>query len=390
MKKKFAKAMVFSAVLAMTAVSFTGCGTKKVNLNDYLDITYSGYDTVGAASYTFDMEKCIKDNPEAFGIKGEASDIDIMKIAFDLDNAVNGKLDKSTELSNGDTINYIWNVDLTESLKEKYPVEFVYEDVSVDISTLEKAEAFDPFANLKITFGGIAPNGTLNISGNVDGMPDLHFSADKTSELKNGDTVKVTVDSYSGNVVDYCAKYGKIPSSVEKEYTVEGLSSYVAAIDEIPDDTLEKIKNQSLDGIKANAAGWSKGNSLDKAECIGYYFLSPKEGFYTSYNNIIYAVYKVTANITGTKEDSDKEETVKETYYTYYSYTDIMLLDDGTCSVDTSKGRMASNTCKSEYGSSGWWWSAYTYNGYNDLDNMFNDCVTKNVGDYNYESTVKE
>ncbi len=390
MKKKFAKAMALSAVLAMAAVSFTGCGTKKVNLNNYLDITYSGYDTVGVASYTFDMEKCIKENPKAFGVKGEASDNDIMKIALDLDNAVDGKLDKSTELSNGDTINYIWNVNLTESLKEKYPVEFVYEDVSVDISTLDKAEAFDPFANLKITYGGIAPNGTLNISGKVDGMSDLYFSADKTSNLKNGDMVTVTVDAYSGNVIDYCAKYGKIPSSVEKEYTVEGLSSYVAAIEEIPDDILEKMKNQALDVIKADAAGWSKDNSLDKAECIGYYFLSPKEGFSTSYNNIIYAVYKVTANITGTKENSDQEETVKETYYTCYTYSNIMVLDDGTCSVDTSKGKMTSNTCKSEYGSTGFWWSAYTYHGYNDLDSMFNDCVTKNVGEYNYESTIKE
>lgn len=389
-KFKLFKTTLLTGAVALSLLSLTSCGRKTVDLNKYLDITYNGYDTAGVASFTFDSEKLIKENPEAFGLDEDPSDLDILKVAYDLDEMIEGDLDKKTELSNGDKITFKWDVNISESMKEKYPVDFLNEDVVVDIVSLDEAEAFDPFANVKLSYSGIAPNGSLSISGSVEGLGELKFDADKTSGLSNGDTIKVTLSCYSGDVEEYCRNNGKIPSSVEKEFVVEGLSSYVQAIDEIPDDMQQKMQDQALDSIKANAANWNKSNSLDKAEFIGYYFLSPKEGFYTYDNNMIYCVYKVTANIKGYKEDSDKEESIKETYYTFYKYTDIMLLEDGTCSLNMSDGYLTNNRCKSKLGSNDFWFSAYEFYGYSELDSMFNDCVTKQISDYNYESTVKE
>lgn len=79
-----------------------------------------------------------------------------------------------------------------------------------------------------------------------------------------------------------------------------------------------------------------------------------------------------------------------EVTYTYYKFEDIMLLADGTCSVDLSRGERCSKSIDSIYGEENFWggFSAYSYEGYKDLDSMFNNVVTKNVEEYAYENTV--
>lgn len=387
---KIIRLMALSAGLVSCAVAFSGCGTKQINLNDYLEVNYEGYDTIGVASSHFDFEKMIKDNPEAFGIEATPTDKKIMKIQNEFEGVIDGSLSKDTELSNGDSISYKWEVSMTDKLSEKYKVEFVYEDTDFKVESLDEAETFDPFENLDITFSGISPNGSASLKGSIDAVPSLYFEADKTSGLKNGDIVKVTLDCYGDDIESYCIQYGKIPTVLEKEFTVEGLSAYVSAIDEIPEDMQEKMKNQAMDSFTAESAKWAEGNTLESAEFIGYYFLTPKEGFSSYTNNELYCVYKMTANVTGITEDNmEEEQTGQEVYYTYYRYSDIMLLEDGTCSVDLSNGRTTSNTTNSKYGSGGFWFSSYYFYGYSDLDSMFNECVTKKIADCNYESTVK-
>lgn len=389
---KFIRKMAFSIGLMSCAIALTGCGAKEINLNDYLDVNYSGYDSAGVATSEFDMDKMIKDNSEAFGIKGDVTESELLKIEADLEDVIDGSLDKEKDLSNGDSISYKWNVSMPDKLKEKYKVDFVSEDKEFKVEKLDKVEEFDPFENLEVTFSGIAPDGSANIKGSIDEVPSLYFDADKTSGLKNGDVIKITLDCYGDDIKDYCLQYGKVPSALEKEITVEGLSSYVSKIEEIPEDMQEKMKQQAMDSFNAESAGWAEGNSLASAECVGYYFLTPKEGFYTSSNNELYCVYKMTSNVKGLKRggDGETEETGQETYYTYYRYTDIMLLEDGTCSVDLSDGNMASNTIESDYGTSGFFGANfYRYKGYKDLDSMFNECVTKKIAECNYESTVQ-
>ena len=384
--------MAFSVGLMSCAIAFTGCGAKEINLNDYLDVSYSGYDSAGVATSEFDIDKMIKDNSEAFGIKGDVTDSELLKIEADLDDVIDGSLDKTTDLSNGDSVSYKWNVSMTDPLKEKYKVEFVSEDKEFKVDSLDKVEEFDPFENLEVTFGGIAPNGSASLSGSIDDVPSLYFEADKTSGLKNGDVIKITLDCYGDDVKSYCLEYGKVPTELEKEVTVEGLSSYVSKIDEIPEDMQEKMKQQAIDSFNADSAGWAEGNSLENAEFLGYYFLTPKEGFYASSNNELYCVYKMTSNVTGLKRggDGETQESGQETYYTYYHYSDIMLLEDGTCSVDLSNGYMTNNSIESDYGKNGFFGADfYRYKGYKDLDSMFNECVTKKISECNYESTVQ-
>lgn len=387
MKKK---AFLISAASVCLCAALTGCGTSKIELNKYLDFSSSGYDGMGIASCTFDGEQMISDNSEAFGKEGKLSEADLLKIEIALSDAIDGELDKNNELSNGDKITYKWDMSNLEAIEEKYSVKFVYSDASYDISDLKEAEEYDPFGDLIVNFSGLSPNGVLemSVSGGISSN-SVRFMPDKTDGLRNGDKIKITADFYNG-VEAFCNQTGKIPSVTEKEYTVDGLGSYASKLEDISEDLLEKMKKQTEDSIKASCASWAEGNSFKSAEFIGCYFLSGKEGFQVNPNNELYCVFKVTGTLKGFKQGGEAEETGEDSYYTYCHFTNIMNLPDGTGSVDLSSADLCRDRCDSIFGKKYFSsFSAYTFDGYKDLDSMFNKCVTKKIDKYNYENTVK-
>lgn len=74
----------------------------------------------------------------------------------------------------------------------------------------------------------------------------------------------------------------------------------------------------------------------------------------------------------------------------------IVLLEDGTCSFDLSTmGRTANLVPLDDrfcnyFGYKLGGGTAYSWYGYSNLDNMFNDVVTSQVSNYSYENDVKE
>lgn len=379
-------------VLSALCLCLAGCGSKKINLNDYVVFQFQGYESAGTASGYVDIDQLIEDNMEAFGLDEDSSFFDVAKVYDALSGKLKGEVDKQEELSNGDTVTFQWGKINEDALKDKYSVSFSYSDVSEEVYGLDAPTKFNPFDYIEVTFSGMAPNASLKIK-NVNAMPfyGINFNADKTERLRNGDTIVITAEA-SGNLKDYCLTRGYLPTEEKKEYTVSGLSAYAMSLDEIPDEIKEKMLKQAEDGIRANAAGWLEGNSLKQVEHIGYYFLSPKEGFYAKCNNELYCVYKITANVTGVTESNTNEVVnADEVYYTYYYFSDIMLLADGMCSVDLSRGALSGNNLCSKYGNNDTWWGfrCFYYSGYGDLDSMFNECVAQKTESCNYESTVK-
>lgn len=391
------KKIIFIGLLASSLLALTGCGKTTVNANDYLELDVSGYNTVGTASWSFDAEQFVMDNSDAFGIS-DTSEMEYLSVIVNIEEYLNGELDKEDNLSNGDVVTFKWNETDVDKLEEKYNININAEDKIIDVSSLEEPKEIDLFEYVNVTFDGIAPNGNVNINV-ADNIPiNIKFSADKLDNLKNGDVVKIVAES-SGNsdVKDYCFQNGYIPKDTEKEYTVEGLVSYVSSINQISDEMINKMQSQALAGINSYGASWesdSHGDDVKKMgtpEFLGYYFLSGKEGFSTSPCNEIYLVYKVTNTMNALKRGGDGSTKVEgeETYYTFYRYSDITLLEDGTCSADLSTGEMTNHSSDSDYGYNDWFAVFYKFKGYPDLDSMFNECVTQKLEQYNYESTVK-
>lgn len=252
------------------------------------------------------------------------------------------------------------------------------------------ATSINPFEGLQVTFSGTSPNSKINISG---GNSNITYTPSVQSGMKNGDVVTVTAELRSYAKDDY------VMTQTSKKYTVNGLTAYAAKIAEIPKETANKMQKQAEDTIRARTAGWIKGNTLKSLDFIGYYMLSAKEGFNPSPSNMLYCVYKVTANLGSGytldeyNRDGDKvaDKGGEDYYYTYVVFSNILLLEDGTCSVDLSKGSECRDTCESVIGQMSWGsFSGWSFNGYKDIDSMFNAVVAKNLTDYNYENTVKD
>ncbi|WP_022762745.1 zinc ribbon domain-containing protein [Butyrivibrio sp. AD3002] len=415
------------AVLAVIAVVFFFSVRKHtINLNKYVEITYSGYNTCGTASYTIDKDKFNKDfgNKIKFtksgkkslmkDLEGVLSDSELdqaKKYAGNLDKLLEqfgytpaqmvseslyGSVDNNRGLSNGDKVTFTWNIsDSDKEQMEKYlNIKLKYSDIDGKVKGLEDATTFDPFEGITVSFTGIAPDGraeyTLNSSGGE--YSALSYNFDKTDGLSNGDEVTLSVSSsYGSDNMDYFVEnYGKIPSPTEKTYTVEGLSSYITAMSELDQDTLAKMNAQAQDALKAQAAqSWnSEVVKLLSADYIGAYFLAEKPGTEMYDKNYVNLVYKVKASVSIPEEGYYNEIS----FYYFTRFKNVMKLDDGTLSFDLNNYDTPSDSFSFDTGINDGWWGTYSYSfrGYDNTDTMFNKLVTQYVENYSYESTVAE
>lgn len=381
---KIGKVVIKAALLLPLALCLSGCGAKSVNLNDYLTIECNGIDTAGKASFSVDVEQFVKDNAEALGLE-DASFGSLLVVYDDFYDKLDGELDKTSELSNGDKITFKWDDIDTKKFKEKYSVKLTFSDVPYEVSGLEEAKAFNPFDYITVTCEGFAPYGRLSINRNGESpISGISYRSDKADGLSNGDKVIITAETGS-DLKEYCMSKGYIPAETEFEYTVSGLASYASRLDFIPADSMTKMDSHAQDVFKANVAkNWKNSESLKGVELIGNYFLTPKDAsISTNTYNYVYFIYKITA---------ENEEKGGEFDYYYYSYyTNIILLDDGTCSFDLNsitvpEGSSFFGSISGEAFSTG----KYYYKGYEDLDSLFNKQVTAKIDKYQYESTVNQ
>ena len=244
-----------------------------------------------------------------------------------------------------------------------------------------EVQMIDPFEGVVVTYSGMAPKATAAVSG---GNNNVMYEINPKSNLSNGDKVTVTASLRPG-----VTTLGL--SETTKDYTVEGLAGYAVKAADISADIMGKMQSQSEDLITAKTAGYLEGASLKDKKLLGYYFLSPKEGFSTNTNNTIYFVYKLTSTleIQEKVDGTTTEGVVDAVSYIYCTFKNITIMPDGTCSVDLSAGTLYSNSFNTDYvQKSGW--SKWSLPGYKDLDTMFNDVVAKNIANYTYENTVKE
>lgn len=382
-------------VLLLLSVMVNG---KTVKMSKYVTITTDGYDGYGTATWEFDSVQFEKDYGKKLKFTREAKK-EMEDFATPCEAAVivfDGKIDKKEYLSNGDTVTFSWDDIDEDDVKEVYKNKFKFSDVSIKVEGLKKIESFDIFEDISIEYTGCEPYASANVVNNSKErfIQSLSFEIENGSNLSNGDTIRVKVSAYSeDDLAEYCAEnYGKVPKTDEKEYTVEGLNSYVTSEDQIPDDFLDKMKGEVEDHLRSQAASdWDSRVSLENVTYIGTYILNKKAGAYTMWDmgeNVVYVVYKV-----GVHEDfSDNGIDNHIEYYYYGKFNDVMLLADQTCTADLTAMTTCDNRFSRELEVSNGWWSTTTlyYYGYLELDSLFNKCVTSNIDNYTYEANVKD
>jgi hypothetical protein len=393
MKNNLMKATALAFAVCMGAASLTSCGRTEIDASKYVTVDIDGIDTKGTASAHIDLDELVADNLEAFELSDSSNLLAFAQVEEKVDKYLTGKLDKESDITNGDTVTFKWDKKNAEKLEEKYKIKLKLDDKKIKVTDLKIAEEFDPFEHLTISYEGIAPNAKAVLSTKELPVSGMSFTCDTKDHLSNGDTI--TVKFGEADCEQKCFDQGYKPTATEKTYTVEGVSSYVQKLEDIPEDAMKKMDEHAQDVFKAHvAANWADSETFKDMELIGNYMLTPKDSSINTYtSNNVYFIYKITANNMPPKDadEAAKAATTEFTYYYYSGYKNIVILDDGTCSFDLNtlekpEGSVVFGYKTGEVFSIG----DYYYQGYEDLDSMFNNLVTANIDKYKYESTVKE
>lgn len=386
--------VAIAAVIAI--IVFRGSRPVKIRLDDYVSVDFSGYDTKGYASAVFDREAFYDDYSgkikyeTAETYKGQIEDD--MACDMLLNMCVYGGLSQTSDLANGDTIEYVWSCDDTLA-KEMFNADINYDTISFTVEGLDDTSAVNPFDSIEVVYSGTAPYGaaSVNVLSNEDYLGSLQFTVSPQGGLSNGDTVTVSISNLDGSLEDSLVQnYGITLDETQTSYTVEGLSEYVTSLDQISEDTLAKMQSQSEDVMRAEAARRSADNaSLDQMTYAGSYLLSAKnpDSGYGEYN-MLYLVYQLESSIRYEEEDI----TDSFSYYYTVRFDDLIANTDGTVTVDLSNYSTTSDSFRHtvQYGEESYEQDTYYVYGYETIDSAFNECVAVNMDTYNYQSSMDE
>jgi hypothetical protein len=277
---------------------------KKINVEDFIKISYSGYDEYATASAYLDKDKLYNAIIKVKGIKEKSlDDIESFEDLFDskafsnyyqlIDCMDSIELDISPNknLSNGDNI--IVDISYDNKIAKKQKIKFTGKSVSKEVKGLDAITKIDPFKDLNVSFSGLSPNGYLDYSyeGDNSYVSTYLFTSDNSTNLRNGDVVTISI-SYNDETT---LSKGYILTEKEKQYVVEGLDEYVVDYADLPSYFLEDLKTDTQDMIYAYvASSYSKGFSLNDLSYSGYVFNTSKSessSIFNSFNelSIIYS-----------------------------------------------------------------------------------------------------
>lgn len=244
-------------VAAVGLVGMTGCGEKKVDLNQYVEVNISGVDTKGTANIEFDYDKFEEDIVKVLDEREKKNDsLEDMFSAYDqlskAEECFEFEVSPEKDLKNGDKV--VVKAIIDEKLAEELDLKFKFKEIEEKVSGLKEATIISEkelFEDVVIEFTGVSPNAEVQIRNTSEDeyISQVQFYADKTSGLKKGDKITVTAE---GN---FDEEEGIILEKTEKEYTVEETDVYITSVDELSQEQMQKIMNQAKDMVEAQLSG---------------------------------------------------------------------------------------------------------------------------------------
>ena len=403
------------AVAAVVVVGGVLIATHKptVNLNKYITLSAEGYNSIGTLDVEFDTDKLEKDygkkiaknfqkamknhEEDTYGLSNLAGSLyEGGETSLFVTYCADGSADKTRNLSNGDVVTYTWdgvNEQTKKEAEELFGVKIKCSDVTYKVSGLTAVNTFDAFDGVEVEFDGISPDGsaTVNTLPTAEAAKSLYYTLDEQYNLANGDTVTVTVHSNRDDFSDCIEKYGAIPAATEKTYTVEGLKEYITSTDGLTDSVLVSLQNQAEDVLNAYIAkSWdSECVTLKGMSYLGYYILTPKnKDNYGLYQDVIILPYQVTSH-NHFEDDKGQVYDADVSYYWYIAFRNVSKDADGNIAGGLDDYYTANASFDVKTGlDDGWWEKYWSYDGYQTLDELYSNAVTRNVEDYNHQDNV--
>ena len=365
----------------------------KLNLDKYVSVNFSGYEGYGEAEVVFDEDAFLADYKKKIKVKKKKNsfagemleDYTAEEFLYEYYISGNWELDgENGKYKNGDKARFNWDLDKDE-IEELFRVKIQDSSKEFTVENLEKVESFDAFENFEIEFMGTAPDGSAEWDGKgiMDGSKGLYFSVNPSEGLSNGDKITVRVEPQE-YLDKFIQRTGKAPKETEKEYTVEGLLSYIESGSQVDSALLTRMKGEVEDLFMSDLAREDDTVEFISAEYQGYYFLKAKTAL-AYRQNAFYPVYKVTIRIT-LPEDNFVQD---YSYYVTGEFENILDEGNGKVSVDVNEMGSLYNSFTIDTGVGQWFTARYYLDGFETLDSLRTEVVSKNLSNYNVEEKIE-
>lgn len=376
---------------------------QKINLNDYLTIEVEGYDMIGTATAEFDQKKFTKDYGKTlyqmtgggrkaltgfskimamlpFAKTGDDKEQEKVVKNF-IKDCVGGNLDKTENISNGDSITYSWDVDEEKALKN-YGVLVRTADIIVNAEGLKEADKMDPFEEMEITFSGRDGEGVADVYSRINGIT---FTVNPSDNLSNGQMV--TVEACVEDINEFVRENKKIPILMKKEIAVEGLSMFAGSIDSFSKESMTLLQDKAKSAFDMTTGDLLSPYSekLIDFEYIGNYYLTSKYDYEN--DNKCYLMYLVT--VEDYDDARDYDEMFK--YIWYAEFSNLEVDAEGNLTGDLQDCLTPSNTIRVYKDKSGSdVYASWYYFGYFTLEDFLAE-LKKDYSDYyNIEENVEK
>ncbi len=371
-------------------------GKKSVELNDYVSVQFEGTDGYGEADITFDYSALGDDFDGDIKLSNEAGQEGYQLFSEVLKDLAVVSVTPDSGLSNGDEVTVSWSVDV-DAMEPliRGDLELVNDPFTIEVSDLKEIEAFDAFADVSVSFTGVSPDAQASLEVGESELGADAYSLDRTDHLAIGDTVTVSIDDAAAGALE--EEKGICPAEMSRDYTVEGVASYVVSLDEIPDDGMAEMEDYAESVKTDKAEDWPESvHQLNSTDYVGSYLLTRNDDSGEGDANIIYLVYKLNVTKFGKDEDG-KDANSTFDYYWYGSFTDLEILPDGSLYVDydsfTEPGfdttidvvtydYTETDEKKQEISTE--------YRGYEDLQSLYDDLVKPMLDAYTLDSSVSD
>lgn len=349
MKKK---TMSLLLLCVMCLGPLTACGGKTLDMQNYASAVFDGLDTKGSAMVALDYDKIADE------VLGQAPDLasgdKLLQYTADrmaLEMALQCQYARVNDLSNGDTFHA--TVQVNEEKAKELGFSVKNTELQFTVEGLREPEIIDAFQDVEVKFVGCAPYAEADVLNNSrdEFLKYVDFVAEPAKNLNNGDTVTVTAH-YSESRAE---EYGYVLQSDTREYTVEGLDSYVTEFSQIDQETLAAIEQQGKDliegqfaysGNKSGGTGYRLSIKLldsydysatftcGELTTAGYYLLNWKgDGFGGRTHNTLVTVLQAPLQL-----QSDGTTTFDGTAYFAIPFYDLVRNAEGKTDVNLSKG----------------------------------------------------
>lgn len=302
--KKSKKPLIIAAaavVVLVLLIALLAGGRKTLDMKDYVQVNFYGLNEKGRGELVVDYSAMVQDLPEK---KGEVSQKDAISAAFGdladsignralIESAVRCELDKSSGLSNGDKVTV--NIQVNDDRCKELGIKIKEKPLTFSVEGLKEVETFDAFADITVMFDGVSPNATARVLNNSKDETCMYYyySLDKNSGLAVGDTVTVSISE--DNIDAVAEETGKVPAEMEKQFTVEGVSSYASELSQISDAALTDMQKEATDTLTAyTARNWADTSSLEGMEYLGSYLLTRKPNSSARYQNLLHMIHEVS------------------------------------------------------------------------------------------------